>query len=193
MRVGMSIDDHVRALVELGRIGDAAAEVVRGLGPEVLRYLRRLLRNDADAADAFSHFAESVWRGLGAFRFRCSVRAWAYRVAGNAVRDQRKQPWHQRRRRLWTREAQALAAEIRTRTRERVERQRRSIDVLLRSLPERDQELLFLRIDAELTWPEIAAAISRTGSPLDGAAAMKRYQRLSARLARMARERGILG
>ena len=193
MRVGMSVDDDVRALVELDRMGDAAAEVVRRLGPEVLRYLRRLLRNDADAADAFSHFAESVLRGLGAFRFRCSVRAWAYRVAGNAVRDQRKQPWHQRRRRLWTREAQALAADVRTRTRERVERQRRSIDVLVRSLPERDQKLLFLRIDGELTWPEIAAALSRTGSPLDGAAVMKRYQRLSARLARMARDRGILG
>lgn len=176
----------------MGRNGDAAAEVVRRLGPEVLRYLRRLLRNDADAADAFSRFAEGVWRGLDAFHFRCSVRAWAYRVAGNAARDLRKQPWHQRRRRLATREAELLAADFRTRTRERVERQRRSIDVLVRSLPERDQELLFLRIDRQLTWPEIAVAISRTGPSLDGEAAMKRYQRLSTRLSRMARERGIL-
>ncbi len=188
----MSLDDQIRALLAHGQVGDAATNVLQQLGPQVLHYLRTALRNEADATEAFSQFAENVWKGLGAFRFDCSLRTWAYRVARNAASDLRKQPWRQRRRRLATTEAHAIAEQVRTRTHERVEQQRQLLDELVRSLPEREQSLLFLRIDQDLSWAEIAAILSAAGRPLDASTVMKRYERLTVRLEKMARRRGLL-
>ncbi len=54
---------------------------------------------DDDAREAFSQFAENLWRGLPEFQGRAPFRIWAYRIAWNAACDIRKQPWRNRRRR----------------------------------------------------------------------------------------------
>lgn len=187
----VSPDDHIRALLARDRLGDAATRLLQQLGPGVLRYLRATLRNEADVAEAFSQFAENVWKGLGTFRFDCTLRSWAYRVARNVAADLRRHPW-QRRRRLATTEAHAIAEQVRTRTHERVALRRRWLDDLVRSLPEREQSLLFLRIDRSLPWAEIAAILSPAGRPLDPPTVMKRYERLTVRLEKMARGAGLL-
>jgi DNA-directed RNA polymerase specialized sigma24 family protein len=50
------------------------------------------LRKDRDAADdAFSLFAERLWRTLPSFDWRCSVRTWRYHLARSASADVSRQ------------------------------------------------------------------------------------------------------
>ena len=50
-----------------------------------------------------------------------------------------------------------------------------------------DQELLTLRVDRELEWEEIATVVDSTSVVL-----RKRYERLTRRLAQMARSKGLI-
>lgn len=165
---------------------------IRGLGPEVLRYLRSTLRDEADAADAYSHWAEGLWRGLGLFRFECSLRIWSLRLATNAAVNVRNAAWRRRVRRFRTGEASAIAAEIRGSSLFRVEREARWLETLRRSLSVQDQALLTLRVHQGLSWQEIAEVLSRGGQGVSAATACKRFERLKERLTLKAREQGLI-
>jgi RNA polymerase sigma-70 factor (ECF subfamily) len=102
----------------------------------------------------------------------------------------RDDAWHRRAQRIATREVSALVLEVRSRTFERVERERSALDGLRESLPLADQALLVLRIDQGLSWAEVAEALSTESEPLNELAALKRFERVKARLQRMAREQG---
>lgn len=169
----------------------AAVEAIRDLGPEVLRYLRATLRDEADAADAFSHFAEGLWRGLPSFRGECSLRTWALRLAVNVAANVRNAAWRRRVRRFHTGEASALADEVRASSLARVEREVQGLEKLRRELPVQDQSLLTLRLDRRLSWEEIAEVLEDTPWAASPAALCKRYERLKERLARMARDQGL--
>src|SRR6185503_19513911 len=54
-------------------------------GPEILGILVAHLRSTSDAGEVFSLFAEDLWRGLPGFQWRCTLRAWAHRIARNAA------------------------------------------------------------------------------------------------------------
>jgi DNA-directed RNA polymerase specialized sigma24 family protein len=54
-------------------------------GREILGVLADQLRSAADAAEVYSLWAEDLWRGLPGFQWRCSLRAWAHRLARNAA------------------------------------------------------------------------------------------------------------
>ncbi|MBS1109817.1 MAG: polymerase, sigma-24 subunit, subfamily [Anaeromyxobacteraceae bacterium] len=70
------IERRVRELLAREDRPGAATAAIQDLGPPVLRYLRSLLRDEDDASDAFSIFAENVWRGLPTWR---SPRRWRTR------------------------------------------------------------------------------------------------------------------
>lgn len=188
----MTPDDDVKALVAAGQAGQAATLVVEALGPAILRYLRSMLRVEEDAADAFSQWAENVWRGLPAFRFEASLKTWAYRLAWNAAQNLRNEAWRKHGQRLATGMASALAESIRTRSALVVERQRQALDALRAALPDEDRSLLVLRLDQGLAWTEVAEVLAGEGAPVDPATLMKRYERIKARLGKLARERGLL-
>lgn len=177
-------------LLRAGDVSAAATEALRGHGPEILRFLRSILRDEDDAADAFSHFAENLWRGLPAFRGQSSLRTWAFRIAWNAARTLRHDAWHRRGRRFATGEASLLAEEIRTKTAIRVERQRDELDAIRQELTAEDQTLLALRLDREFSWEEIAEVLSAGGERVQALALMKRYERLKKRLAELVQKRG---
>lgn len=187
-----ALEADVRALRAAGDLAGAATAAIRGLGPPVLRYLRSLLRDEDDAAEAFSLFAENVWRGLPGFREEASLRTWAYRLAWNAAQNLRDAAWRRKGRRFATGEASALADEVRTRTAVVVERQRQALAKLRAALPVEDQSLLVLRIDQELSWVEVAEILADEGEAVDPAALMKRFERLKGKLAKLAREAGLL-
>jgi RNA polymerase sigma-70 factor (ECF subfamily) len=170
----------------------AATAAIQDLGPPVLRYLRSLLRDEDDASDAFSIFAENVWRGLPSWRGEGSLKAWCFRLAWNAATNLRNEAWRRRGRRFFSGEASALAEEIRTRSHVKVERQRQALDKLRESLEVDDVSLLALRIDQKLSWAEIAEVVSSGGERVEAAALMKRFERLKARLARMAKDQGLI-
>ncbi len=183
------IDERVRALLDAGARADAATAAIRELGPSVLRYLRALLRNEADANDAFSWWAESVWTGLPGFRGDASLRTWVLRLAYHAALAVSDGAWHRRVRPFATGEASRLVATLRTASAVRIDRQRRKVDAAVARMTTEEQTLLSLRIDQRLSWEEVAVVLSTGTRRLDPKTLAKRYERLKVRLAaELARE-----
>jgi RNA polymerase sigma-70 factor (ECF subfamily) len=151
-----------------------------------------MLRSEADAADAFSLFAEQVWKGLPQFEWRSSLQTWLYRIARHAALNLKREGWNRLGRPFATGEATALAEEIRTKSVVRVERQKNALDRLRESLSDEEQSLLTLRVDQEFSWEEIAEVLSDGGDRVDPATLRKRFERLKERLTVMAREQGLV-
>lgn len=185
-----ALEERIRALLAAGDARAAAVEAVTGYGPEILRYLRGLLGNEADAQEAFSASAERLWQALPGFRGEASMRTWAFRLAWSAASDLRKDAWRARGRRLETSEAAALATDGRTKSHLRVEAQRSALEVLRGALSLEEQCLLQLRVDRGLSWAECAEVLRREGRAARPEALMKRYQRIKDRLGQLSRERG---
>lgn len=183
-----SPDGRVRELVEQGDVRAAATEAIARLGPEVLRYVRALLRDEDMAADAFSDFAENLWKNLPSFRWSGSLRTWAFKIATRAAFDVQQEAWRRRRRRLASSEASRLAAQVWS-TAARVERQQQWLDAVRESLSVEERALLTLRVDRELSWQEVAEALSAEGESVEAAAVAKRFERLKERLAAVAGQR----
>ncbi len=188
----MSLDEEIHSLLAAGDARGAATLAIRRLGPEVLRYLRALLRSEADAEEAFSQFAENLWRGLAGYQGRATFRTWALRVAHHAALNLRAAAWQKRGRRLETGEASRIAAEVRTASAVRIEHQKDALDALRTSLSVEEQALLVLRIDQALSWKEIAEVLADADEPVPANTLMKRFERVKERLGKLARERGLL-
>ena len=178
-----ALEERVRALLDSGAPADAATEAIRALGPAALRYVRTLLRDEADAHDAFSYWAESVWSGLPGFRGESSLRTWALRLAYRAALAVLDHAWRRRVRPFAAGEASRLAATLRTASAVRVERQRRRLDAVIAKLTAEQQTLLSLRVDQGFSWEEIAGVLSTDTRRLDPKTLAKRYERLKVRLA----------
>ncbi len=186
------LEERLQELLAAGDLRGAATAAIRGYGPQVLQVLRAMLREEAEAREAFSQFAENLWKGLATFRGEASFKTWALRLACNAARNQRDEAWRRRGRRLATGEASALAEEVRTRSVVRVERQRQALDRLRQALSVEEQSLLVLRLDQGLSWNEVAEVLAEEGQPAEPAALMKRYERIKERLGKLAREQGLV-
>jgi RNA polymerase sigma-70 factor (ECF subfamily) len=185
-------ESGVRTLLAGGDTAAAATVAIRTYGPRVLRYLRSLLRADDDAKEAFSRFAETLWVSLPSFRGEASLRTWVFRLAWSAAHDLRREPWRRRGRRLATGEASAIADEVWTRSFLRHERRRRNLERLTEALSLEERSLLVLRIHQELSWAEIAEVLSAGREPVQAAALAKRFERMKERLARLARDEGLI-
>jgi RNA polymerase sigma-70 factor, ECF subfamily len=186
---GVDIEVRVASLLAGGEFRGAATEVIRGYGPRALGYLHRLLGNETDAADAFSLFAEQVWRGMPNFEGRSSVKTWAFKAAWSAAMKVRDDAWRRLREDLPSSAASHLAEEIRTNTAVRFESLRQELEVLRAELTAEDQTLLALRLDQELTWEEVAEVLSIEGRVVDAVTLRKRYERIKGRLATILKER----
>jgi len=181
------LEERERSLTAAGQDSAAATEVIEALGPDILRYLRSLLQDEEEAADAFSHFAEMLWRALPGLPPHEPVRTWAFHVAWQAALDLRNGAG-----RHPPGEASVVAAHVRTRT---VVRAARKIDKLSRlreALDAHEQSILSLRLEQQFSWEEIAEILSLNGEPVDESAVVARYGRIRERLEAMAREQGLL-
>jgi RNA polymerase sigma-70 factor (ECF subfamily) len=185
-------EDRVKELLAGGDRRAAATLALREYGPKILGYLQVVLRDETDAADAFSVFAENLWRGLETWRGEASLRTWAYKLAWNAALNLRDEAWRRHGRRFKPSEASAIADEIRTKTVVKVERQRAHLAELRAELSDEEQTLLVLRIDQGLAWEEIAEVLSTAEARPDTAMLRKRFERLKERLAKLARSRGLV-
>ncbi len=185
------IDGRVRRLVGSGQVEAASEVALRELGPDVLRYIRSTIRDEALAADAFSEFAEDFWRGLPGFRGEASLKTWAFRVAWNAMLRVKNDTWQRRRVGLSRGPASALADDMRTHTPVALDRQARVLDSLRSRLSMEEQGLLALRVDQGLSWAEVAEIVASEGEPVRVHALVKRFQRLKDRISEMARAEGL--
>lgn len=187
----MGVEDTIAARIARGNVADAATIAIEVYGPSALRYLRSLLGDD-DAEDAFSRFAENLWRGLPGFRGECSLRAWVFRVAWHAALRELRDPYRRRGERLPTSAASRLAASVARSSMVQGGGRLEQLRKLRSSLDPEEQTLLVLRVDRELEWNEVAAVLRKDGSPVTAAALRKRFERLKGRLAVLAREHGLL-
>lgn len=188
----MTVEERIRERLAAGDPRGAATAAIRGFDATVLRYLRSMLRDEDEVADAFSQWAENLWKGMATFEGRSSARTWAIRLACNVAVNQRSRAWRRRERRLASGEASALAEEVRTRSYLSHERRRQRLEELRQDLGAEERTLLFLRVDLELPWEEVAAALSQGGKAVDADGARQRYQRLKAKLKKAARAKKLL-
>jgi RNA polymerase sigma-70 factor (ECF subfamily) len=169
-------------------------------GPEILGVLAVQLRSTADAADAFSLFAEDLWRGLPGFQWRCSLRAWAHRIARNAAVRWATAGARSPERNIPMEQAGVfeLAEQVRSSTLVHLRTEVKSeVRRLREELPQAEQMLLILRVDKALEWHEIASALAEQDLAEDelkreAARLRKRFQLVTEKLRGLARERGIL-
>jgi RNA polymerase sigma factor (sigma-70 family) len=80
---------HTEALAEQAAAGDAEAleELLREIGPEVLRRCGRFLPNRQDAEEAAQDALLQVSRRIGGFQGRSKFSTWLYVVIANAARQ----------------------------------------------------------------------------------------------------------
>jgi RNA polymerase sigma-70 factor, ECF subfamily len=185
------LEESVQGLLARGEEKEAATAALRALGPEVLGYLEKVLGDPDDARDVLQQFAEDLWAWLPSYRGG-SLRAAAYRIAWHAAARFRREAWRRKRERMRTTMASRMAASmtspesrLATSPQDRLERLRASLD------PE-ERTLLILRVDRELSWNEVAEVLSGEGDPVDSAAVRKRFERVKDKLARLAKEEGLL-
>ena len=189
----MSVDPQVADLVAQGRFDEAATLVLEAHGPEILGYLRAVLRDEGAAGDAFSLFSENAWRGLAGFRGEASTRVWCYRIAFRAALTQRRDPYARRRNRLETTMASRLAGKIFATTALDREREGNALERLRAGLDPEEQTLLTLRVDRRMSWREVAEVLAEDGAAVEESALRKRFERLKEKLARAARDEGLMG
>lgn len=188
----MPLLPRIQALLASGDARGAATAVIEALGPTVLSYLRPVLRDEDDVKDAFSIWAENVWKGLPGFEGRSSLKTWCLRLACNVALNQKNLAHARKVRRFETGEASRLAESLRTASAIKVEQRRQRVLELRKLLTPDEQTLLFLRADQELSWEEIAEVLEEAGTPVTAVTLAKRYERLKERLSKLAREQGLL-
>lgn len=187
----MTIEEQVLALLAEGNAKKAATLVLRIFGPEVLGFLENALRDPDDARDVFQGFSEDLWNWLPSFRGG-GLRAASYKIAWHSAARFRRGAWQRHRERMRSTMASRIAATITspesrlaTKPRDRLQRLRASLDT-------EERTLLILRLDRELAWNEVAEVLSSEGDAVDAAAVRKRFERVKDKLAKLAREQGLL-
>ncbi len=187
-----AIEERVATCLDQRDLRQAATEALQGYGPEIFGFLMTVLRDSDAANEAFSGFSEDLWCGIGQFRRESSFRTWAYQLAWNAARQLVRDAYRRRVRRLRTSEWSRIAEQVRSNTSTGREAAigSRLTEIKARLDPD-EQTLLILRVDRGLSWKDVAAVMSDPGEPLDDAAVRKRFQRLKAKLHRMARREGL--
>src|SRR5688572_4069247 len=112
----LDVDDPHRSTEELAEdawrrqdFKATATIVLDAYGAELYSFvLAQFHRSWDEADDVFSTFREDLWRGLPGFQWRCSIRAWSYRLARNAVSRYRRAPQNRRARHVSLEDASFL-------------------------------------------------------------------------------------
>jgi len=185
------VDASIREALASGGADDAATLAIEAHGPALLGYLAAMLPPD-DARDAFSLFAEDLWKGLAGFRWECSLRAWLYRLAFHAAGRLRRDGYRQRREPMPESMASRLAASVISTSGFQPGSRRDRLAKLRAQLDLEENTLLTLRVDREMEWEEVAEVLAGSGEDVTPATLRKRYERLKEKLGEMAKRHGLL-
>jgi len=159
-----AFDARLRALLDDGRIGEAATEAITVYGPEIYTLLSSIHRGHDNADDAFALFCENVWKGLSGFQGRSSFRTWAYTVAWHASSRVRERQMSRHEVQISDSQIAGLALQIKTDTSSRLRAEKRNrLREIRETLPAEDQLLLVLRVDRELEWRDLARVMNPSG------------------------------
>ena len=189
----------IRRACRLGRLEEAATLTVQTYGPELMGFLVKQLRDHNLASDAFSEFSFDLWRGMGTFEGRSSVRVWSYAVLRHAMRRTLKRHRREQRLRIPLSEAQLfedIAARVRSETLSCLRTAKRDrFARLCDRLSQDERTLLILRVNEGLEWKDVALVMSYDGQIPDApvlqreaARLRKRFQLVKERLRTLARQ-----
>lgn len=193
-----ALEGRVREAVEAGAVDRATELVLEGHGGEIFRFLHALTGNPDTASQAFSLFAEGVWKSLPRFEWRSSLRTWCYVIARRAALTLRREGVKARVQVPLSDAISQLERQVRLQTLTLIREERKSrLAELRNALPEDDRALLLLRVDKELEWVDIARALSEV--ELDEAALKresarlrKRFQLVKERLVEAGKKAGLI-
>jgi RNA polymerase sigma-70 factor, ECF subfamily len=187
-----------------GNFQRATEMMLASYGPELHGFVVGHFRGQvARGDDAFLDFCEDFWRALPNFQWRCTLRAWCYKLARSAAARAQRSPHEKRRRRLDivdVPEVAAVVAEARTTTALYLQTAvKDAVRELRAELSLEDRELLTLRVDRKLSWREVAHVLSDEGEAGSDAevarfeaALRQRFADVKKRLRRLAEEAGLL-
>lgn len=191
------LETELRALCAAKAYRRAAELALSGYGPEIRKLMKVTFKDDYRVDDAFGAFSEAMLTSLPGFRWESSFRTWVYSVAHNVclslirsgqtrerplaegglddrpVLDRTQtQPW--------------LRTEVKSRFRALQER-----------LSAHEQQILALRLDRRLPWPEVARAMADhelSPEELEKRATVLRqqFQRIKTRLRALAIDEELL-
>lgn len=183
---------------------ECATIVLESYGAEIYSFILAQFHGNRDQADdVFASFREDFWKGLPKFQWRCSVRAWGYRLARNAGSRFRRAPQNRRARHVRLSEVSFLddlAEKARTTTVPHLRSEiKDEFQRLREQLTEEERDLLVLRVDRDLPWREVAYAMLPAGEPADDDRIRKlestlrqRFVEVKKRLKVIAKEAGII-
>jgi RNA polymerase sigma-70 factor (ECF subfamily) len=196
-------DDHTETETRLrddwnrGDFDQVTTGLVKAYGHEVLEFLIAKLHSAVLGQDAYSMFLEDLWLGVPSFRWRCSLRAWAYVLARHAASRvlRRRAKGH-----VPLSDAEALVADSRTHPSTQLHLRtdvKERMQNLRAHLKPQQQDLLILRADRRLSWHDLAVIMGRPDASEEEIAAesarlRKRYERIKTRLRALAQKEGLL-
>jgi RNA polymerase sigma-70 factor (ECF subfamily) len=199
----LDVHERIQPLCRSGDFETATTVILKELGPPVYHYLACRTRDDDLAAEAFSRFAEDLWRGMKGFRHEVNVRIWAFAIARNAagqvLRKQRRE--RARSRDFTSTLANRTANEVRTTTIQylRTDTKLRFAELRERLTPE-EQAMLVLRINQQLPWEDIArihlsdgtGEVSMAVLKREAARLRKQFQLVREKLRQLAEAEGLI-
>jgi RNA polymerase sigma-70 factor, ECF subfamily len=198
-----SLEGDVRALCERGDYDGAATLALKGMGGEIYQFLAAVHRDPVMADDCFSSFGEGLWRGLPSFTWSSTLRTWAYAIARNVGRTERRAAARRGQRGVLAGSAafENVAAAVRTNTLTFLKTESRSgLDELRAALSADERALLILRVDRGLPWNDLAQILSESDEPLGDAALAreagklrKRFHDTKERLRQLAKQQRLRG
>ncbi len=187
-------DARLRTMIDDGEIERATAETLRTYGPELIGWLCSTL-DEADAHEAFSWLSEQLWKSVGRWAGRCSMRTWCYMLARHAMVRIRAQP--RRQHELLVSQVPSIAhavTHVWNTSRANAIRVQDVYVEIRKMLEDEDQTLLVLRVDRDLAWKDIAIVLlGEAASPDDvttkAATLRKQFERVKERLRALAAEK----
>ncbi|MFP2932695.1 RNA polymerase sigma factor [Pyxidicoccus sp. 3LG] len=194
-----AVEQRIRELCQQGDVGRAVEVALSGYGEELMRLLTSLLRDPERAREAYAIFSESLLMDLPGFRWECTFRTWAHRVARNVAYRLASAPagrempvshgaFDHHAHHDWSRTRPWLRTDIKERIR-----------ALRSRLEPHEQTILELRVDQRLSWTDVARRMAEPGETLTpevltrrAAVLRQQFQRIKARLRQLAREAELL-
>jgi RNA polymerase sigma-70 factor (ECF subfamily) len=191
-------EGDIRERFDAGDLRGATTAAIRLYGPEILGLLCSMHRDEDEASDAFSMFAERLWMSMARFEWKCSMRTWAYVVARRASHDVRRAEHRHAKRAVALSDAEdltELVAKVRTATMTILRTETKSeLQKLRGELAEDDQLLVVLRVDRQLAWDDLARVFDPDADPKKESARLrKRFQLVKEKLFALGKQRGLLG
>lgn len=176
--IGAQLEAQAKAAAQKGDWRRVATVALEAYGDEILGFLIAQAKDDIAANEAFSMFAEAMWRGLVGFRWECTLRTWCYTLARHAwfryLRDRQRGAETVPLMSSGSIPIEELASRIKNSQPSVNSGQRMELELLREQLAADDQTLLTLRLDRSMAWRDVARVMSEPDDEMDEAAIDRR-------------------